>query len=83
MRYARQPTDITAIVPKQVREPVDKKRLTAKKWVKRKNPTVFKKRDNMATALSKLSMKENNLQVEMDREIKRLRDEIMQEKQMK
>ena len=53
------------------------------KWAKKKRVSSLKRKGNMATALSKLSIKENNPNVEMDTEIMRLRDEIQQEKQMK
>ena len=88
MRHARQQTDITATVStnKAWDSSKSKPQATAKKWtkagVKSKKPGILKKR-NMATALSKLTVQERTPQVEMDDEIKRLREEIEQERQMK
>ena len=84
MRHARQHTDITATAVTRDR-PVDKKNRqeTTKQWAKKKRVSSPKRKEKMATALSKLSIKENNPNVEMDSEIMRLRDEIQQEKQMK
>ena len=86
MRHARQQTDITATssCSRPAAKDLTKKRpQTAKKWAKEKSASVLKKQKNMATAVSKLGMKENNPQFEMDSEIIRLRDEIQQEQQMK
>ena len=88
MRHARQQTDITAAVStvKARDSSKSKPQAKAKKWtkaeVKSKKPGILKKR-NMATALSKINVQERTPQVEMDAEIRRLREEIQQERQMK
>lgn len=87
MRHARQQTDITAAVStKDWDSSKSKPQAKAKKWtkaeVKSKKPGILKKR-NMATALSKINVQERTPQVEMDDEIRRLREEIQQERQMK
>lgn len=88
MRHARQQTDITSTVSKPAwdnsfkNEPKAKTKKATKANGKSKKPGILKKR-NMATALRKLTVQEDNPQVEIDNEITRLREEIEQERQMK
>ncbi|CAB4030450.1 Hypothetical predicted protein, partial [Paramuricea clavata] len=85
MRHARQQTDITATAVSRKACDSIKNKSKAKKWAKAegksKKSGILKKR-NMATTLSKLTIRERNPQVEMDSEITRLREEIEQERQM-